>query len=63
MPDQTITGAAPIASAESFPIEGPGIIQTLLQGDTPIASGEEFPRPSGVSIDPMSVGASMFISY
>jgi len=61
--DQTLTGVDPIASGESFPTGGPGLIQTLLTGESPIASGESFPTPSGVRIDPLSMPASLFVSF
>lgn len=61
--DQTLTGDAAIASAEAFFSADSHIIQTLLVGDAAIASGEYFEPPSGVSIDPLTVPTSLYLSY
>lgn len=61
--DQTITGSTTIASAEAFPLTDSSVYDTRLQGIAPIASGEYFEPPSGVSIDPLSVPTSLYLSY
>ena len=61
--DQTITGSTTIASAESFPLPDSSVYHIRLQGVSPIASGEYFEPPSGVSIDPLSVPTSLYLSY
>lgn len=61
--DQTITGVSTIASAEAFPLVDSSVYDTRLTGVSPIASGEYFEPPSGVSIDPLSVPTSLYLSY
>lgn len=61
--DQTITGDAAIASAAFFSAADSHIIQTLIVGDATIPSGEYFEPPSGVSIDPLTVPTSLYLSY
>lgn len=61
--DQTITGLLAIASAEQFFTVDSHIIQTLIVGETAIPTGEYFEPPSGVSIDPLTVPTSLYLSY
>jgi len=61
--DQTITGSTTIASAEAFALADSSVYHIRLQGVSPIASGEYFEPPSGVSIDPLSVPTSLYLSY
>lgn len=61
--DQTITGLLAIASAEQFFTVDSHLIQNLIVGVSPIPSGEYFEPPSGITIDPMSVPTSLYLSY
>lgn len=61
--DQTITGSTTIASAEAFALTDSSVYHIRLAGGAPIASGEYFEPPSGVSIDPLSVPTSLYLSY
>jgi hypothetical protein len=59
----TITGTAGIASGEEFGHYGGAPIQTLIEGLHGISSAEAFPQPSGVSVDPLTVPVSLYLSY
>lgn len=61
--DQTITGLLAIASAEQFFTVDSHLIQALIVGETTIPTGEYFEPPSGISIDPLTVPTSLYLSY
>lgn len=61
--DQTLTGSAGIASAETFGSADARMDQTIVRGSAGIPSEEAFPPPAGVFIDPATVPFSLYISY
>lgn len=58
-----ITGITTIASGEAFPLADSSVYDTRLSGVAAIASGEYFEPPSGVTIDPLTVPTSLYLSY